>query len=138
MISERRAYFTLQIAAQRARVVADELFASSAGLSAGQAAALALIAAEPGCSQRRLADTFRQRESAITGMVSRLVKAGLAERRVSGADRRSWELWPSKAGMQALTRARPALAHLNTRIAAAIGDEGIEPVLDALDALASL
>jgi DNA-binding MarR family transcriptional regulator len=134
-VAARRAYFNLQIAAQRTRVRADELFAAAAGLTTAQAAALTLIAHDPGCTQRALATALRQRESAITAMVGRLVEAGLVERRVSESDRRSWQLWPTDAGQKALAGTGPAITQLNRRIAAALEGADLDTVLDALEAL---
>ena len=137
-ISARRGYFLLQVAAARTRTIADDLFTAAGGVTTAQAAALSLIVDAPGCSQRVIATALRQRESAVTAMVRRLVDAGLVERRGSANDRRSWELWPTDAGRAALTRVGPALDALNQRLASAIGDERAGVFLDSLEALADL
>jgi DNA-binding MarR family transcriptional regulator len=116
-------------------VIADALFQTAAGISTAQAAALSLVAQHRGCSQRRLADELRQRESAITAMVQRLETAGLVERRASAADARAWQLWPTAAGLEALTRLDQALAGVNRFLEGAVGREAIDGFTDALEAL---
>lgn len=134
----RRTYFHLQIAAQRLRSVADELFVAATGITTAQAAALSVIAEQPGCTQRALAGTLRQRESAITTMAGRLVTAGLVERRPSAADGRAWALWPTPAGRAALAGLDGALARLNDLIEGAVGRGVLDDFVDVLEAIETI
>jgi DNA-binding MarR family transcriptional regulator len=137
-ISARRGYFLLQVAASRTRTIADDLFAAAGGVSTAQAAVLSFVVAHPGCSQRDVATALRQRESAVTAMVRRLVETGLVERRARSTDLRSWELWATPAGLTSLDHTRPALETLNRQLEAAVGPERIHTFLDCLESLVAL
>lgn len=132
----RRAYFHLQVAAQVWRTTADQLFLDAAGVSAAQAAVLLLVEADPGVSQRGLARTLRQRESAITAMATRLVDAGLLDRR-RGADRRAWELRLTDAGRDALGALESAQRRLDSTLVDAVGADRVDALVDALEALSA-
>lgn len=134
----RRAYFHLQVAAHRLHTIANEHTLASAGVSAPQVGALFAIAASPGTSQRSLADTLRQRESAVTGMVNRLLKAGLIERHRDDNDQRARRLWLTPAGEQALATIRADMDDLNRLIDDAIGPDRVDAFVDVLEALAGL
>ncbi|MUL64893.1 hypothetical protein BOO86_10505 [Mycobacterium sp. CBMA 234] len=134
----RRAYFNLQTVAQSLRATADRQFIEEAGISTAQAAALMLIARHAGCRQSQIAAELGQRESAITAMVGRLEKAGFVERRASQRDGRAWELWPTKAGTEALRRLDAALATVNSYIDQAVGVDDVDGFVDALQRLSDL
>ncbi len=134
----RRAYFHLQTVAQRLRTTADRLFLEAAGISTAQAAALTLIASNAGCRQSLIAAQLGQRESAVTAMVGRLEKAGFVERRTSESDGRAWELWPTESGTDALRRLDAALATVNGYVDQAIGADGMNEFVDALQRLGDL
>lgn len=134
----RRAYFHLQVAAHRLQTLANEHTLATAGITAAQAGALFAIEQSPGTSQRSLADTLRQRESAVTGMVNRLSKAGLVERRRDGSDQRARQLWLTPAGEQALTTIRADVEELNRLFDEALGAGRVDDFVDGLEALADL
>jgi MarR family transcriptional regulator, organic hydroperoxide resistance regulator len=134
----RRAYFHLQIAAHRLQTLANEHSLATAGITAAQAGALFAIEQSPGTSQRSLADTLRQRESAVTGMVNRLAKAGLIERRRDDNDQRTRQLWLTPAGEDVLTTVRAHTEELNRLFDEAVGTEKVDEFVDGLEALADL
>ena len=70
----------------------------AAGISAGQLFILRCVAAEPGLPLIALAERTRAAQSSVSEVVSRLVAAGLIERRVSRADARRAELHLTEAG----------------------------------------
>ena len=121
------------MAAQQLRAFADEEFVRARGITTAQAAALLVVTADPGCSQRVVARELDQRESAITTMAARLEKAGLIERRASSTDARVRELWPTEAGIAAIADLqRNALTVVNEVIEAAIGPERVDDFTEAL------
>lgn len=73
--------------------------ASAHGLSGAQARLLALVVTEPR-PMSRLADGLRCEPSNVTGLVDRLEKRGLVERRVDGQDRRVKLIAPTEAGTE--------------------------------------
>lgn len=136
--ARRRAYFHLQVAAQRLRTAADRLFIEETGITTAQAAVLMLVADHAGCSQSLIAHSLGQRESAVTAMIGRLQAAELVERRPSRRDGRAWELWPTDRGAAALRRLDTALSTVNGYLDQAIGEAGADEFVDTLQRLTDL
>lgn len=136
--AQRRAYFHLQIGAQRLRTTADRLFVEEAGITTAQAAVLMLVADHAGCSQSLIANSLGQRESAVTAMIGRLQAAELVERRPSRRDGRAWELWPTDSGAAALRRLEAALSTVNGYLDKAFGESGADEFVDTLQRLTDL
>jgi DNA-binding MarR family transcriptional regulator len=136
--AQRRAYFHLQMAAARLRAIADERCLAAVGVTAAQAAVLFVIDRTAGTSQRAVAETLRQRESAITAMVGRLTRAGLVERSPNLSDGRAWELYLTVDGRRALERIEVELAKLNEQMDRAVGADHVHRFVDDLEALAAL
>lgn len=111
--SEHRIYFLLQRVAHRLKTEADASLTAACGLTTSQAAALTVIAQSGPTSQKQVADTLAQRESAITTMAVRLLNAGYITRHVSPTDARAWELDVTDAGRTALAQASASFGHIN-------------------------
>lgn len=120
--AEERLYFLIQRAAHGLKKRADALLAEAAGLSTAQAAVLALLAGEGPMSQRDLAERLGLRESAMTAMAERLLKAGCITRRRAKEDRRAWVLAATKTGADALAAARRPFRKVNAALDAAFSD----------------
>lgn len=136
-ISDERIYHLLQLAAHRMRIYADEQCVAAAGVTTAQAAALHVIAGEPGITQRGVALALKQRESAMTAMVRRLCEAGLLERQESESDSRAWALFLTDQGKAALADMRGPLDQINQRLGAAIGDSDARLFATILRSLAA-
>jgi DNA-binding MarR family transcriptional regulator len=114
MPDDDRLYFRLNLAAHRLRVFADQRLLAAAGVTAAQAGVLLIVADADGpVRQRDLAQLLRQRESAVTTMVERLVAAGLLARERPPADGRAWVLVLTAAGERAVATVRAAADRLN-------------------------
>jgi DNA-binding MarR family transcriptional regulator len=110
------------------------------GLSHGEVNALAQL--EPG-SVRTVAElqaATGQRASTLTGVLDRLERRGLIERRLNPRDRRSFTVQLTEAGGKAAQRVRQAFRDFDRRALGAVSQrsaKGFFEVLDALDQLAS-
>ncbi|WP_068878643.1 MULTISPECIES: MarR family winged helix-turn-helix transcriptional regulator [unclassified Phenylobacterium] len=118
-----RLYHLLQTAAHRLKTRADRDSQGVAGVTAAQAAVMFVIARERATTQRRVAEQLKLNESAVTGMVGRLMEAGFVSRAPSPTDGRAWTVTLTSAGEAALDRFRVNLDALNAEITAALGGE---------------
>lgn len=118
-----RLYHLLQTAAHRLKTRADRDSQGVAGVTAAQAAVMFVIARERATTQRRVAEQLKLNESAVTGMVGRLMEAGFVSRAPSPTDGRAWTVTLTPAGEAALDRFRVNLEALNADITAALGGE---------------
>lgn len=73
---------------------------------------LNVLAAEPGLNQRAVGAKLRIDRTTIVALVDGLEDAGLVERR-RGADRRTFALYMSDAGGEALEQARAVMAQVH-------------------------
>jgi DNA-binding MarR family transcriptional regulator len=128
-----RLYHLLQTAAHRLKIRADRDSQRAAGVTAAQAALMFVIAHVGGPTQRRVAEELRLNESAVTGMIGRLINAGYVSRSPSPTDGRAWTLALTAKGEDALERFRQQLDMLNREITSAIGgDEAVVGFVEAL------
>lgn len=110
------------------------------GLSHGEVNTLAQL--EPGSARTvaALQAATGQRASTLTGVLDRLERRGLIERRLNPRDRRSFTVQLTEAGGQAAQRVRQAFCDFDRRVLGAVSQrsaKGFFEVLDALDQLAS-
>jgi MarR family transcriptional regulator, organic hydroperoxide resistance regulator len=134
-----RLYHLLQTAAHRLKVRADRDSQGVAGVSAAQAAVMFVIAREDGVTQRRVAEQLLLNESAVTGMIGRLMEAGLVDRTPSRTDGRAWTVTLTEAGQTALNRFRNNLDRLNTDLTDALGgDDEVVRFAESLRAILAM
>lgn len=114
--SENQIYFLLQRAAHKLKVEADATLMESCGLTTAQAAVVMIIVENGPVTQKYLSKKLSQRESAITAMASRLVKAGFISKERSTSDARAYELTATELGRNALTASYSSFDHINRRI----------------------
>jgi DNA-binding MarR family transcriptional regulator len=95
----------------------DEL--SDLGLSAAEVNALACFAGAPARSIRELVGATGQRPSTLTGVLDRLERRGLVERRPHPHDRRSVRVHLTDAGHTAADEVDAAFARVEARLPAA-------------------
>lgn len=135
---DHRLYHLLQLAAHRLRTHADREGMLAGGVTAAQAGALFVIAAQPGITQRGVARALGQQESALTAMVARLAQAGFIDAGVDPSDRRARTLTLTARGQAALDAMRAALDRLNARLDAAVGQSDLEAAVRALRAIVDM
>ena len=118
--SKHRIYFLLQRAAHRLKTEADSALTEAGGLTTAQAAVMSIIATEGPVSQKHIADTLAQRESAITAMASRLLRSGYITKERSPKDARAWELQATEIGQLAMAKMHMPFNEINAKLDAAI------------------
>lgn len=131
-----RLYHRLQLAAHRAHKAADRALAP-AGVTTAQAAVLAIVARPGGASQREVAQLLGVNESAVTTMAARLIEAGFVHRARDAADKRAWRLTLAPAGAAARAEVETRFARINGRMEAALSDEDIARLGEALERIAT-
>jgi DNA-binding MarR family transcriptional regulator len=100
---------------QSARKEAQE---APKGIPSGYASAIVLIGANPGVTQKRIAEELFLDAGSIVDIVDMLERDGLADRRRDPADRRRQRLYLTDAGMLAREEARQALRLHQQKLAA--------------------
>lgn len=131
-----RFYHALQIAAHRLQKQADQALMEAAGISTAQSAVLVIVSASPGLRQNQVAALLGLNESAVTAMVTRLLKLGLLSRTRSAEDSRAWELSITAEGEAALKAIEAPFAAVNALIDDVLGD-GVDPLAARLTALSA-
>ena len=117
------------------RKKSDRLLIDSAGVTTAQAGMLAVVADDPGCSQRDIARRLRLGEAAVVAAVGRLLNARLVERRVSDQDPRAAALSLTARGIATVGRAQQTYGVINGLVLEALGAEGRARFAELLDAL---
>lgn len=111
---ERLLGYRLRLAQQ---AVFADFAASVAGITPGRVGVLALVDANPGITQSRLAEAVRRDRSTLVGVLDDLEARDLVERR-RGEDRRTNGLWLTPAGRRFLATTLRRIALHERRIAA--------------------
>ncbi len=130
--SKNRIYFLLQRAAHLLKTEADAALAEEGGLTTAQAAVMSIIANDGPVTQKHIAETLFQRESAITAMAARLVAAGYITKVRSETDSRASELRVTEAGERALAAVRVSFGRINARLDAEIDAAEMEALAGSL------
>lgn len=133
--SKLRLYHRLQVAAHAVRKAADRVVSEAAEVTTAQAAVLTIVAASQSVTQRDVATALRLNDSAVTAMVSRLVKLGLLDRMRSSADTRAWHLRLTSTGQAALRLARESFASINARVERELSQQELKQLVELLDRL---
>lgn len=113
----------------------DRALGETAGVTTVQAGALMFVGEAGGCLLGDLSRGLHLDNSAITGLVDRLEKKGLAAREAVRGDRRAWRVALTPSGREAAEKARSVVRTHNESIRGCrpTGDvEGFRRVLEAL------
>ncbi|WOR15091.1 MarR family transcriptional regulator [Hyphomonas sp. FCG-A18] len=130
--SKHRLYFLLQRAAHVLKKEADAALSEAGGMTTSQAAVLAILRSEGPSTQRFLADKLQQRESAITTMADRLLKAGYVTRARSPTDGRAWLLAMTETGHDALEAIREPFQAINAELDQAFPNKDMDTLARGL------
>jgi DNA-binding MarR family transcriptional regulator len=134
-MSTPRLYFALNQAQHRLRKSADRQCLARIGASSAQLGALYFIRDHEPCSQADIAGAFGQDESAATGMLARMQKAGLIQRERNPDDRRVTRVTLTTAGRKTLETADEMLRDFNRRLGAGFNRQEIALVQRFLDSV---
>ncbi|OBV41280.1 MarR family winged helix-turn-helix transcriptional regulator [Janthinobacterium psychrotolerans] len=107
---------------------ADAVFASELGYSGTQVVALFVLKSEEGCQLKDLGRLLQLKNSAVTGLVSRMEENGLIVRRQSALDARAGSLHLSPKGHEVLAAALPVLDSLNAQLKQGFTEEELAVV----------
>ncbi|MEO1039294.1 MAG: MarR family transcriptional regulator [Pseudomonadota bacterium] len=130
--TDRRLYLLIEIAARRLHREADARLRSDARVTASQAAVLFLLLRRGERRMGAIADVLALGAPAVTGLVSRMEKAGLVTKRADPTDRRGAIVALTEAGRQAGERADHILREFNAELSGRLGEDEAETVYDAL------
>lgn len=138
MSSARRArlYQKLQAASHCMQKTADRLVQEAGPLTTSQAAALSVVAGFASCNQRMIATQLGLNESAVTAMVTRLIRDGFLTRERSKTDARTWLLTLTSEGRTALQSVNGPFADINDRLESILSDDEINKLSDMLKRVA--
>ena len=112
-----------------------ELMAIS-GISVTQGGALAFLIKNDGCLLKELSGGLGLNNSAITGLVERMAKAGLVEKRTCDQDSRSFRVHITEKGLEAAVNSLSLLKKLNDKIEKSFTTEELDVVIRFLNFLA--
>ena len=107
---------------------ADAVFTSELGYSGTQVVALFVLKSEEGCQLKDLGRLLQLKNSAVTGLVSRMEENGLIVRGQSALDARAGVLHLSPKGHEVLAAALPVLDSLNAQLKHGFSEEELAVV----------
>lgn len=112
----RRLFFLLSAGARRVQRWIDAELAGMGGLTQAQSGLLFFLGKEGGALIGEAAEALDVAPSAMTGLVDRMARSGLVERRPDADDGRSHRLFLTEAGRAARAAAMDGLKELNTTL----------------------
>jgi DNA-binding MarR family transcriptional regulator len=126
MKRDDRLIFLLGHARHRVYLRLDQALLDRVGVTTAQIGALFFLQGNDGCLLSQMGQGLMLDKSAITGLVDRLEKKGLIERRDDPTDRRAIRLRLTRAGRDAAAKALPVVKQLNRAIKEGFSPEEIE------------
>jgi DNA-binding MarR family transcriptional regulator len=114
--TDRRLLFLLQRATHAAISRANRITLDSLGVSAAQLATLTYLTKRPRSTMTEVADFFDLNKSGVSGMVSRLERAGLVKREPSPDDKRASLLSLTAKGEIVQERSAPLIRRATAEI----------------------
>lgn len=103
------------------------------GISVTQAAAVMFIGKSEGCLQKELAKTLGLNNSAVTGLVGRMIKNKLIIRQTCEDDARASRLFLAELGQAKLPEIRPLIQEINQKLTHGFSEDEINIVLKFLN-----
>jgi DNA-binding MarR family transcriptional regulator len=121
---DRRLIFLLNVAQRRLQ----RWLAGQGGVTAAQSGLLFALGRRDGVLIGEAAAALDLGMPGISGLVDRMIEAGLIEKRADPNDGRAWRLWLTPSGRKALARAKAGVADLNARLTDGFTDAEIDIV----------
>ena len=125
---ERRLFFLLSASARRVQRFIDAELASRGGLTQAQSGLLFLLGKEDGVLIGEAAEALDVAPSAMTGLVDRMERAGLVDRRADPADGRALRLHLTDAGRTARAAAIDGLKDLNSTLTEGFSEAEVDTI----------
>jgi DNA-binding MarR family transcriptional regulator len=130
---DNRLFFLINRAQHRVFKFANSKSEQLLGVSVTQVAALLHVAKNEGCSQKDLSGALGLNSPAVTGLVSRMEKNGLVERKSCAEDGRALRIYLTRTGQGKLATIFPLIEELNASLVAGFSDDEIEVVIRFLN-----
>jgi DNA-binding MarR family transcriptional regulator len=138
MSQDKRIYFLLSQAQHNMSLQIDRALKLIADVSGPQTGALFYLEKHDGCQQKDMAAGLKLDTSAITGMVDRLTKKQMIEKRRSEIDKRAFTLHLTDTGRDTLKRVQPLLDQFNEHMLNKFGEEKLSHFCEILSELMTL
>lgn len=100
----------------------DRMLAEELGITTSQSAVLMFLDGRKRASMSDLASAIGLKITSVSGLVDRMEKKGLVERRRSDADRRSFHIELTDDGRTLTARAKPLVRQNNVHLLTLIGE----------------
>ena len=126
MKRDDRLIFLLGHARHRVYLRLDQALLERVGITTAQSGALFYLQKDDGCLLSQMGQGLKLDKSAITGLVDRLEKKAMIERRDDPTDRRAIRLYLTKSGRDAAAKALPVVKQQNRAIKKGFSPEEIE------------
>jgi len=133
--ADRRLIFLLNAGHRRVQRWIEAKMAAKGGLTAAQSGVLFYLGEQDGALIGEAADTLDLAPSAMTGLIDRMTKAELVERRADPRDGRAMRLYLTDKGRAAREAAKAGLDGVNAHLTAGFTDEEIGVVARWLSSL---
>lgn len=115
----------------------DRELKATLGITSAQLGALYYLKGHTGCLLSDLSRGLELNNSAITGIVNRMVRTGLVTKHTSAADRRACEVRLTDRGNQLVEQARPLLATFNENLQAGFSEAELAIAANFLETAAT-
>ncbi|MDB5456011.1 MAG: MarR family transcriptional regulator [Caulobacter sp.] len=125
---DRRLVFLLNAGHRRVQRWIEAKMAAKGGLTAAQSGALFFLGQKDGALIGEAAEALDLAPSAMTGLIDRMARAELVERRPDPKDGRALRLHLTDKGLAARDEAKAGLADLNDHLTAGFSDAEIAVV----------
>ncbi len=129
---DRRLFFLLDRTHAQISNAADIHLKSVCGIGTSQAAVLTYLGFHDNCSLSELSDGVGRNNSAITGLIDRMEKGGLVERKQGKTDRRAKTVCLTDKGWALRETVTDALRDFNERLSRGMTGTDLEIVLKFL------
>ena len=129
---DRRLFFLLDRTHTKLSGTADNVLAKGSGLGHAQAAVLIFLGYNDGCTLSELASGVGRKNAAISGLIDRMIKAELVERKSSYGDRRTRTVHLTDKGWRAREEVMNDFRDFNMRLVKGLTESEIETVLKFL------
>ncbi len=124
----RRLFFLLSAANRRVQRWIEAEMAAKGGLTAAQSGVLFLLAKRDGALIGEVAEALDATRSSMTGLVDRMARGGLLERRPDPDDGRAQRLYLTDRGRDALAYAKRGLDSINAQLTEGFTPEEVDAV----------
>ena len=133
MSMDKRLFFLLILARHKLLKTADNRLSADLGVSTTQIGALFFLHKHDGCRLSALSEGLALNNSAITGLVSRMERSRLIEKRRCEDDGRSQRVFMTDKGREIAEKGFPALRKFNRELTEGFSREEVDVVLRFLN-----